>query len=171
MLKLKKKTIIIVASVLASLLLLTVLFLKGLELYIICEEEAGGAVSYYGERLMCFPELANSVISFDKLSDKYKKEITREEYESAETPEELLTLYSKPIFNQYDTREVGNFLSTEDYKKQPEGYFVVNDKWYFIEHEIDIKPDFFSSDYEIVRWYISIEEVDEPNGLVPYIEH
>ncbi len=117
MTKPKKKTIIIIASVLISTLLLAAFSLKALELYIIREEEAGRAVSYYGEKIMLFPETANSVVSYDKLSDKYKNEITREEYEGAKTPEELLALYSKPIFSRYDTREVGNFLSTEDYKK------------------------------------------------------
>lgn len=171
MTKPKKKAIIITVSVLLSILLLIALFFITVDISIKRTESAGRVVSYYGEKLMCFPETANSVVSYDKLSDEYKKEITKEEYENAKTPEELLALYSKPIFSKYDTREVEYLLSTEDYKKQPEGYLGVNGKWYFMRHEIDIKRYLFSSDTQIVRWYINIEEVNVPNGRVPYIEH
>ena len=49
-------------------------------------------------------------------------------------------------------------MSTEGCKKTAEGYFKAGDKWYYVSHEIDVIPAFFTLKPKIVRWNIEITE-------------
>ncbi len=155
----KSKTLIIL-----SILVLTgiIISFKTYKYLNVCVMEGRSKVSYIAEKLMDSPESANTIIPYEMLSDEYKEGVSKEEYTNADEPLELLELYSKPIFQIHDNRIVDVPLSTTGYKKQPEGYYKVGEQWYYITHEIDIKPDFITLDLKVVRWYIEISEIEPP---------
>lgn len=124
-----------------------------------------GKVAYYTEMLMFSPEIANTIIPYEMLSDEYKERVSLEDYTTANEPDELLELYSNPVFQQNTERNVDISLSTEGYKKEPEGYFQVGDKWYYMKHEIDVAPDWITLESKIVRWNIMIVETEKPEHL------
>lgn len=121
--------------------------------------------AYYAEVLTSSPETANKIIPYEMLSEKYQNKISSEEYNNANEPQELLDLYSNSIFQYYSKRNVDIALSTEGYKKSPEGYFKVENQWYYIKHEIDVSPNFFTLEPKVVRWYIEISETELPKSI------
>ena len=54
----------------------------------------------------------------------------------------------------------------EGYKKEPAGKFQVDDKWYYIRHEIDVAPNWITLESEIVRWNIDITEIEESDDTL-----
>ncbi|MDE5769699.1 MAG: hypothetical protein K2H82_09980, partial [Oscillospiraceae bacterium] len=117
--------------------------------------------AYYAERLFFTPEKANTIIPYEMLSDEYKRAFSSEDYSKAVESNELLELYSNDIFQQHHKRKVDISLSTEGYKKQPAGRFNVDNKCYFISHEIDVAPNWITLEPEIVRWNIDISEIED----------
>lgn len=104
----------------------------------------------------------NQYIDYEMLSEEYKKEISYEQYTGADTPEELLELFSKEIFHKYPEVMVSPDQTTHGYRKQPGGFVELNGDWYYIYHEIDFEPDFFTLDIGVVRWYTQIRETEPP---------
>ena len=136
--------------------------------YLRAESYAADLAANYADMLMFNPENANVIISYEMLSDEYRSVISSEEYENADQPQERLDLYSNPIFrNNPDICVADAFQSTTAYKRTPDGYFLVGEQWYYIHHEIDLKPDFITLEPKIVRWYIKIIESDEPEPHSP----
>ncbi len=116
-------------------------------------------------------EFMNTRVDYEMLSDEYKKAISYEQYTEADTPEELLALWSEDIFSKYPEIKVDEqFQSTACYKKQDgvTANFEVNGKWYFLYHEIDFEPDFWTLDIKVVRWYTEIREINEEDLPVLY---
>ncbi len=109
--------------------------------------------------------MANKIIPYEMLSEKYQNKISSEEYNNANEPQELLDLYSNSIFQYYSKRNVDIALSTEGYKKSPESYFKVGNQWYYMKHEIDVIPDFLTLEPKVRRWYIEISETELPKSI------
>ncbi len=156
---LKKPQVILSILILGGIIILSFQIYRYMN---VCVTKGSDEVCYIGEILMGAPEKATAVISYEMLPKEYQKQISKEEYNNADEPLELLELYSKPIFQEDSRTMIDSSLSTTGYKKQPEGYFKVEEKYYFIRHEIDIKPDFISLELKVVRWYIEISEVVPP---------
>lgn len=152
-----------------SLILLgcILLFLFHLYAYLNMYISARSFAYNLGEELDATPEIACTIIPYEMLSNKYQLEISEDEYNNADEPIELLELYLKPIFKKYSNRSVDISLSTDGYKKEPAGYFKVENQWYYMRHEIDIRPDFITLNLKVVRWYIEISEVETPKGVHP----
>ena len=110
----------------------------------------------------------NQYVDYEMLSEEYKKEISYEQYTGADTPEELLELFSKEIFHKYPEVSVSPDQTTHGYKRQPGGSAKLNGQWYYIGHEIDFEPDFWTLDIKVVRWYTEIREIDEEDLPVLY---
>ena len=123
-------------------------------------------VAFYAEMIMLTPEKANTIIPYEMLPDEYKKAFSSEEYSNAVESNELLGLYSNDIFQRHLKRRVDISLSTEGYKKEPAGKFQVDDKWYYIRHEIDVAPNWITLESEIVRWNIDITEIEESDDTL-----
>ncbi len=141
----------------------TLLLLIRIFLYLnVCVIQSRNEAAYFAERLSVHPEEANEVIPYEMLSNEYKCEISLENYNNAIEPQEKLNLYSNPIFRKNTDRCVDITQSTEGYKKSPEGYFSVGEQWYDMLLGIDISPDPLTLKPEVVRWNISIVEVDTP---------
>lgn len=156
--QLKKVFTILIISLTALFLIFKFIVYPYLNACINARDE----VAYYAEALMISPESANKIISYDMLPKKYQSEISLEEYQNADEPTELLELYSNPVFKQNRKRRVSIELSTEGCKKTAEGYFKAGDKWYYVSHEIDVIPAFFTLKPKIVRWNIEITEEEIP---------
>lgn len=157
----KKFNFILIMGGLICLLIVRVFF------YLNACVKTRDTAAYYAEKLMFSPEIANQIIPYEMLSYKYKAQISSEEYTDAHMSYELLDLYSNPIFQHYNEISVDISLSTEGYKKIPEGYFCVEEQWYYMKHEIDIKPDWLTLKPKVVRWYIKIEKKEKPENY-PY---
>lgn len=116
-------------------------------------------------------EVMNIRVDYEMLSEEYKEEISYEQYAGADTPEELLALWSEDIFQKYPEMKVGDQRqSTTCYKKQDgvTANFEADGKWYFMHHEIDFEPDFWTLDIKVVRWYTEIREINEEDIPVLY---
>ena len=122
--------------------------------------QACGKAAYFAEALNA--ENANTIIPYEMLSNGYKSEISSEEYINANTPQDILNLYMNPVFQQNIDRQVDITLSTEGYKKIPEGYILVDEQWHYIKHEIDVLPDLLTLKPQIIRWHIVIDQTDVP---------
>ena len=153
----KAKKVCVVVFV---LLILTVIGIR-INIYLNACIKIRDDVAFYAEMLMLTPEKANTIIPYETLSDNYKKAISEEKYSNAVESNELLELYSNTVFQQHLKRKVDITLSTEGYKKTPAGKFQVDDRWYYIHHEIDAAPNWITLEPEIVRWNIEITEIEE----------
>lgn len=114
------------------------------------------------------PEIAIDKIPYDMLSRHYKNKISKEEYENADTPDELLKLYTNPVFSEKKRQIVSDMLSTDGYGYPPECYFKVDDKWYYLKHTIDFAPDLITLEPKVVRWQIIVREELPPENS-PYL--
>ncbi len=121
-----------------------------------CRNEAGHLCMFHDMQ----PEI-NHYIDYEMLSDEYKKEISYEQYTGADTPEELIELFSKEIFHKYPEVTVSPDQTTHGYRRQPSGSVELNGQWYAIEHQLDFEPDFWTLDIKVVRWYTEIREISE----------
>ena len=157
----KRKKLITVLTVIAVVLAVVILFCSHLWAYfnacvIDCHDEASYLCMFHDMQ----PEL-NQYIDYEMLSEEYKKEISYEQYTGADTPEELIELFSKEIFHKYPEVTVSPDQTTHGYKRQPGGSVELDGRWYYIGHEIDFEPDFWTLDIKVVRWYIEIKEINE----------
>ena len=76
--------------------------------------------------------------------------------------------FSEEIFHKYPEVTVSPDQTTHGYKRQPGGSVELNGQWYYIGHEIDFEPDFWTLDIKVVRWYTEIREIDEEDLPVLY---
>lgn len=171
----KKKNLIIAMAIIAvwyCIMFCAALFLKHLWAYLnVCIIDCASKAAALADLRSVPAEYMNTRIDYEMLADEYKKVITYEQYTEADTPEELLALWSEDIFSKYPEIKVDDqFQSTDCYKKQDgvTANFEVHGKWYFLHHEIDLEPDFWTLDIKVVRWYTEIREIDEEDLPVLY---
>lgn len=167
----KKKNLIIAMAIIAvwyCIIFCAVFFLKHLYAYFnACVTDCRDMAGHLGMFHDTQPEI-NKYVDYEMLSEEYKKEISYEQYTKADTPEELLELFSKEIFHKYPEVTVSPDQTTHGYKRQPGGSVELNGQWYYIGHEIDFEPDFWTLDIKVVRWYTEIREINEEDLPVLY---
>ena len=168
----KRKKIVTALIIAAVLLLVIIAFGTYVYAYLkVCIIDCADKACALADYRPVSAEYMNTRVDYEWLSDEYKKAITYEQYTEADTAEELLALWSKDIFSKYPEIKVDEqFQSTDCYKKQHgvTANFEVNGKWYFLHHEIDLEPDFWTLDIKVVRWYTEIREIDEEELPVLY---
>lgn len=167
----KKKNLIIAMAIIAvwyCIMFCAALFLKHLWAYFnACVTDCRNEAGYLGMFHDTKSEI-NQYIDYEMLSDEYKEAIPYEQYAGADTPEELIELFSEEIFHKYPEVTVSPDQTTHGYKRQPGGSVELNGQWYYIGHEIDFEPDFWTLDIKVVRWYTEIREIDEEELPVLY---
>lgn len=164
----KRKKLITALIVIAVVLAGVILFCSHLWAYFNacvtdCRNEAGYLCMFHDTK-----SEINQYIDYEMLSDEYKEAIPYEQYAGADTPEELIELFSEEIFHKYPEVTVSPDQTTHGYKRQPGGSVELNGQWYYIGHEIDFEPDFWTLDIKVVRWYTEIRKINEEDLPVLY---
>lgn len=101
------------------------------------------------------------IIPYDDLSIIYKRVITEEEFASADNDKKRMEIYNKVIRATLFKKSTANY-TTIGYKKG--GYYeylVVDGIRYKVEHEVDIKTNYFTFKPYISKWMITIERIYE----------
>lgn len=164
--------LIAIAAVWYCLIFCIVLFLNHTYAYLnTCIMECAGKACALADYRPVSAEMMNTRVDYEMLSEEYKKEISYEQYTEADTPEELLSLWSEDIFRKYPEIKVDDQRqSTTCYKKQDgvTANFEADGKWYFLKHEIDFEPDFRTLDVRVVRWHTEIREISGEDLPVLY---
>ena len=98
-------------------------------------------------------------VSYDDLSWKYRNSISKEMFQNAKTDEQCLLIYNQVISLTHDPQKSESFFTTKgmDMCTGYEG-LIVDGKTYYIEHDIDVKTNYFTFEPYISKWMISIKE-------------
>lgn len=98
-------------------------------------------------------------INYDDLSWKYRNSISRERFQDAKNDEQCLLIYNQIISATHNPQKSESFFTTQgmDMSTGYEG-LIVDDKAYYIEHNIDVKTNYFTFQPYISKWMITIEE-------------
>lgn len=98
-------------------------------------------------------------VSYDDLSWKYRNSISKEMFQNAKNDEQCLLIYNQIISATHDPQKSESFFTTKgmDMCTGYEGLIVVG-KTYYIEHDIDVKTNYFTFKPYISKWMISIKE-------------
>ncbi|MDE7280236.1 MAG: hypothetical protein K2N36_00660 [Ruminiclostridium sp.] len=98
-------------------------------------------------------------VSYDDLSWKYRNSISKEMFQNAKNDEQSLLIYNQIISATHDPQKSESFFTTKgmDMCTGYEG-LIVDGKTYYIEHDIDVKTNYFTFKPYISKWMISIKE-------------
>ena len=98
-------------------------------------------------------------VSYDDLSWKYRNSISKEMFQNAKNDEQCLLIYNQIISATHDPQKSESFFTTKgmDMCTGYEGLIVAG-KTYYIEHDIDVKTNYFTFEPYISKWMISIKE-------------
>ncbi|MDR1689083.1 MAG: hypothetical protein LBS21_10795 [Clostridiales bacterium] len=104
------------------------------------------------------------IIPYDILSSKYKRSVSREEYENAKTDEQLFNVFLK-MDSVKRSKNASRFLemSTTRYKGFPCDFMDYNGKTYWVTLEIDFRPNLLTLEPEVSRFAMIIEEKQRPS--------
>lgn len=121
--------------------------------------------SYCSEMFERNPLCANSIIPYDMLDNKKFSDILASEYESATSVDEIVKLY-KRINNISEQIHINDdeFFSTSCIKKPAANIVTIHEKQYYISHNVYFDVNLFTLKYKVIKWTISIDEVDVTEG-------
>ena len=103
----------------------------------------------------------SEIIPYDELSYRYRNVISKEEYESADTDEEIYSLYQK-IIKAGDKISAEKRLSTSGYR-QGTAYemIIIGETKYMCCHDIVIALNPFTLRPYIYKWEMECDEIHE----------
>lgn len=99
-------------------------------------------------------------IKYDMLSSDYKKLFSKEEFESADSGEDIYNIYLKVNSLSSQVALKNGDIATDGYKNHLNGILQANGTTYGIDYHIFLRARHLSFEPEIVKWYIDIEEIE-----------
>lgn len=98
-------------------------------------------------------------IRYDMLSSDYKKLFSKDEFESADNGNDVYNIYLKVNSLSSQVSLKNGDIATDGYKNHLNGILYANGTVYEIKYHIFLRAKHLSFEPEIVKWYITIDEL------------